>query len=222
MLPFTPTEFLDGFAAYNEAVWPAQPIAWALGLLALAALVRNDDRLQRLTLSLLAAMWMWTGLAYHWLFFAEINPAAVAFGLLFMVQGASLLLLAVRRPLRFRVAWRADARGFGGAALILYALLLYPLIDLSAGHWPRMPAFGISPCPVTLFTLGLLLLGRPRPPARLFTIPFVWSLIGGSAALLLGMVQDWVLLLAGPVTLLLLLRSRFDETPVGRPGERPV
>lgn len=205
MLPFTRTEFLDGFAAYNEAVWPAQPIAWALGLLALAAVVRNDEGFQRLALCLLASMWMWTGIAYHWLFFIEINPAAVFFGILFIVQGGLLLLLASRRPLQMSFVWRRDACGLGGAALIAYGLAVYPLVDLLVGHWPHMPSFGISPCPVTLFTLGFLLLGRPRPPLWVWVVPLIWSVIGGTAAFLLGIPQDWVLLAGGPAALFLAL-----------------
>ena len=50
MLPFTRDAFLDVFAVYNIAMWPAQPVAWLLGIAALAVLVRPDVRLQRLTL----------------------------------------------------------------------------------------------------------------------------------------------------------------------------
>lgn len=203
MLPFDRAAFLEIFAAYNESVWPAQPIAWLLGVAALAALVRREDRLQRLALAVLAAMWLWTGLAYHWLFFSEINPAAILFGFFFALQAGLFALAAARRRLPFRFAAWGGPAGAAGAALIAYAVLAYPLIDLALGHWPRMPAFGISPCPVTVFTLGLLLLARPRPPAWLWAVPIAWSLIGGSAALLLGIVQDWILLASGPLALLL-------------------
>ena len=41
--------------------------------------------------------------------------------------------------------------------------------------------FGVTPCPVTIFTFGLFLLTVRRFSYWLLIIPFVWSLIGGSA-----------------------------------------
>ena len=213
MLPFTREAFLDVFSAYNDAVWPAQPIAYALGAVALVAAVRGGDGWQRIALAILGAMWMWTGLAYHWLFFAEINSAAIAFGIIFVLQGMMFTAIALAPRLRLRFRWRADPRAIVGAILIGYAFLLYPLIDFVMGSWPRMPAFGISPCPVTLFTLGLLLLAAPRPAIGFWVIPLVWSLIGGTAAFLLGIVQDWVLLLAGPAALLVAFFPSRSESP---------
>jgi len=201
MLPFTREQFLDLFGAYNASVWPAQPIAYGLGAVALIALAVGSPAGRRLALALLGAMWLWTGIAYHWLFFAEINPAAVAFALMFGLQGAAFLAAAGAARPGFEVGGLRSPSATLGAALIAYAFAVYPLIDLLMGHWPRMPAFGISPCPVTLFTLGVLLLARPRPPLPLWIVPVLWSLIGGTAAFLLGIVQDWVLLAAGPAAL---------------------
>ncbi|TGQ38487.1 MULTISPECIES: DUF6064 family protein [unclassified Mesorhizobium] len=84
-----------------------------------------------------------------------------------------------------------------GAAFLFYTAVLYPLIGMATGHtYPEMPMFGVTPCPVTIFTFGMLLLTTQRLPRWLLVIPFVfvWSLIGGSAAIALGVTQDWLLL----------------------------
>jgi hypothetical protein len=60
---------------------------------------------------------------------------------------------------------------------------------------------------VTIFTFGLLLIAR-RPPWPLLIVPVLWSLVGGSAAFLLRVPQDWLLLVTGPLTLVLLWRAR--------------
>lgn len=208
MLPFTREQFLEAFAAYNDAVWPLQPLAYVLGLIALVSLVQRSELNQRLALAIMGLMWIWTGVAYHWIFFSEINAAAVLFGLLFVVEGAVLGGLAFRHAASFSFRWRPDLAGWAAAALLLYALIVYPLIDLLLGNWPRMPWFGISPCPVTLFTLGFLLLAHPRPPFWLWAIPIGWSLIGGTASFLLGIPQDWVLLASGPAAALIALGDR--------------
>jgi hypothetical protein len=62
---------------------------------------------------------------------------------------------------------------------------------------------------VTIFTFGLLLLTAPPLSRWLFVIPFVWSLIGGSAAILLNVAQDWFLLVSGLIAVpLIVVRNR--------------
>lgn len=203
MLPFTRDEFLAVFAAYNETVPAAQPIAYAVGMAIAAALFSKRSMVQRLAGVGLAAMWLWTGIVYHWMFFAPINGAAWLFGLLCVAEGAGLLWAATRpAPLVFE--FERTVNGALGGALILYAAILYPLVGLLSGHaWTSMPAFGVTPCPVTLFTLGMLLFARPG--RVLWAIPLLWTAVGGSAAISLGVVQDWALLLSGPAVLLVLL-----------------
>lgn len=101
-----------------------------------------------------------------------------------------------------------------GWTLIAYAAVLYPLIGLWSGHsLEEVPMFGITPCPVTIFTFGPLLLARPVA-WWLLVIPFLWSLIGGSAAFLLEVPQDWVLALSGLAALWVGLRDRAHGAPL--------
>ena len=214
MLPFTRAQFLAVFAEYNLAVWPAQVIAYGLGLGMILLLLRPSPNAARAIGAGLAAMWIWTGLAYHAGYFSAINPAAPAFATLFVVQGLLLLHAAARGTLRFGSPGGAPA--WVGWTLLLYSGVLYPLAGLAAGHrYPEMPMFGITPCPVTLFTFGLLLLTTAPVPRRLLVIPFVWALIGGSAASLLRMPQDWPLLLSGLAILPLLFGGRWRQDMPG-------
>jgi hypothetical protein len=196
LLPFTPDQFLAVFVAYNLAMWPAQLVAYLLGLGMVLALLRPTRWTHRLVGAGLALMWVWTGVAYHALFFAPINGAAHAFAALFVVQG---LLFAHAALLRSDLCF---CRGHGlrawlGWALIVYSALIYPSIGATGHGYPAMPMFGITPCPVTLFSFGLLLLAQPPVPRRLLGIPFLWALVGGSAAFLLAVPQDWPLLASG-------------------------
>ncbi|MEP6908603.1 MAG: DUF6064 family protein [Pseudoxanthomonas sp.] len=96
-----------------------------------------------------------------------------------------------------------------GWTLVAYASIGYPLLGQMFGHgYPAMPMFGITPCPVTIFTFGLFLLTTEPVPRRLLVIPVVWSVIGGSAAFLLSIPQDWPLLVSGVTVLVLLKRDR--------------
>jgi hypothetical protein len=109
------------------------------------------------------------------------------------------------RP-RLGFAARADGYGLAGGLFILYAMLIYPLIGAALGHgYPQSPSFGVAPCPTTIFTLGLLLWTGARVPRWLLVIPVLWSFIGVSAAVTLGIREDTGLLVAGVVGAALLL-----------------
>lgn len=208
-LPFTNEQFLEVFGSYNTAIWPAQVIAYALGIGATALAFRRRAYTDPLIAAALSAFWIWMGIAYHLTFFARINPAAYAFAVLFVLQG---ILLAYAGLLRKRLVFtfRRDPYGVSGALLILYALLIYPLLGSILGHtYPEAPVFGVAPCPAAIFTFGMLLWTKERVPPWLLVIPVLWSLIGFSAALTLGMFEDSGLLVAGVGgTLLLLYRDR--------------
>lgn len=195
-LPFTTEQFLNVFAQYNQAIWPMQTVAYALGLVAIALALTQFAFAGRTISGILAALWLWTGVAYHGIFFSQINPAALIFGTLFVLQGLLWLYVGgLRGKLTFEP--RGAAALIGGLA-ILYAMLVYSLLGATYGHlYPYVPTFGVTPCPLAIFTFGLLLWTRSRVPAYLLVIPFLWSLVGFSAALSLGIREDFGLILAG-------------------------
>ena len=218
-LPFTIAQFLEVFERYNQVIWPAQIIAYlaAFGLLALIAV--RSPYAGRIGAVVLGAMWLVNGVGYHIGYFSEINGAAFAFGGLFVVQAALIGWLGlVERRLEF--TWRPDTAGWVAAVLIAYSMLVYPLLGLAFGHfYPRAPVFGAAPCPTTIFTLGVLLLARPGAPAWLFAIPLAWSAVGGSAAFLLGVMEDLGLIVAGVAAIALLSLGRNARK--GRLGVSP-
>ncbi|MBK6542389.1 MAG: hypothetical protein IPG10_14140 [Flavobacteriales bacterium] len=143
-LPFTVDQFMAVFAAYNVAVWPAQILLYAVALLAVLlpfSKVARDGWIA----TVLGFLWLWMGIAYHWLHFASINKAAYAFGALFVLQGLLFLFAGQRGQLLFQ---RPNGlRGVLGIALLLYALIIYPMLGAAMGHvYPNAPSFGL-PCP---------------------------------------------------------------------------
>ena len=94
--PFTAEQFFDVFRRYNEAVWPAQIGLIAVGLFtALAAYranARHSWRWAQVAIVLLAALWLWSGIVYHKMFFASITPAGQVFGSVFIAQAGLLLI----------------------------------------------------------------------------------------------------------------------------------
>ena len=212
MLPFTREAFFALFAQYNSAVWPAQIVAYALGIAMVASLGRRSGTGDRFIAAGLATMWLWTGIAYHWMHFAALNPAAFAFAALFVLQGVLFIVAAARGTLRFDRPHTVSAAA--GVALVVYAGVIYPLLGALSGHaYPATPMFGIAPCPVVIFTFGLLLMATGHVSRWLLVVPVAWSLVGGSAAFLLGVPQDWLLLFSGLAVPIIMLRERRAARP---------
>lgn len=197
--PFTVQQFFDVFISYNAAIWPAQIGAYVLGLVVVASLWLKRLHAPQFILSALALMWLWNGIGYHLLFFAAINPAAMVFAVIFVVQAMLLAGCALApRSLTFHIGY--DFRSTAGLAFVIYAMLIYPAFGCWAGHgFTSGPMFGVAPCPTTIFTIGLLLLARGRLVPLLAIIPLLWSLVGLAAALQLGMFEDLALPVASLV-----------------------
>lgn len=198
-MPFTVDQFLEMFTIYNAAIWPAQLVSYVLGLLAVGALWWDRQRGTRVILIVLAVFWAFNGMAYHLSFFSRINPPAIVFGLLFLLQAALFAVVALTSGhIQFRL--RADGTSTVGLALIAYALLVYEALGYFAGHGlMNGPLFGVAPCPTTIFTIGMLMLAEGKMVPWLSIIPIAWSIIGASAAVLLGVPEDLGLVVAGLV-----------------------
>lgn len=207
-LPFTLDEFLEVFAAYNRAFIVVAAALWLVSVGVLVGAARNSGRFSRVLSLFLAALWLWNAIAYHAMFFTSINPAAWLFAGAFALQ--AILFAATGRNVEYFSA--IGLREATGVGLVVYALA-YPFLTVASGHtYPATPTFGV-PCPTAILTIGVLLTVRSGPPARLAIIPTLWAFVGGSAAILLGVATDYVLLAAGLVSALLLLkRVRFVRT----------
>lgn len=217
-LPFSTEEFLDVFERMNLAIWPAQLAAYALGVAVLVLAVRGGPLAGRAVPALLALVWAFVGVVYQLVFFAPVNPAAWLFGAAFLAEAVLLWDAAAHRRLAF--GWATSPRTLAGAVIVAYAAIVYPLLGAAWGRaWPHAPMFGVAPCPSVIFTFGILLLARGRVPARLLVVPFLWALLGASAALHLDVREDLGLLLAGLVaTALLLLARRARPEATGTVG----
>ena len=217
-LPFTKEQFFDLLAAYNTGLWPALLALWIASVLVSVLLHSSRRPPVRWISALLAAHWAWSALAYHLGFFTRINQAAWGFAALFLLQAAVFFWAGVvHGRLSFapwRNAWAPVAWG-----LVAYSLV-YPAIN-AAQHLSvsRIPTFGV-PCPTMIFTAGMLMLATPRS-WRLSFVPVLWSVIGGSAAFLLGVHADYALPIAGIAVAIFSTQRSIDRWGSRNAPSRP-
>jgi len=158
-MPFSVDQFFSVFARYNEAVWPMQVLPHLAAIVAVAQMRGPHRWHAKIITGILAAMWAINGIGNHLLFFTDVNPAAWLFGAAFPVQAVALAGSTYQFPdLRFRVG--RDAASVLVLLLVAFATIAYPIWGWFAGHvYPAYPAFGLAPCPTTIFTIAILLLG---------------------------------------------------------------
>jgi Family of unknown function (DUF6064) len=211
MLPFTADILFSSFEQYNRALWPLPLVALALALAVILLTLRPVRGGGRAIGALLAAVWVWIGVGYHYLHFATIDFAAPVYGAFFVLEGLLIAWAGVARGLlEFRFG--ADLFGWAGLALAIAAALAWPLADLSGHGWPSLRVAGLAPGPTAAFTVGLLLLTEDRAPLYLALIPLLWTLVAGATAWILAIPQDLALPVAGLGAFGLILWKNRRET----------
>jgi hypothetical protein len=72
---------------------------------------------------------------------------------------------------------------------------------------PGYPVFGSAPCPVAIYTVGMLLLTNRRMPQLVPIIPLIWGLMGIVAVMVFTVWADVGLFAAGVLVFAILRRN---------------
>lgn len=203
-LPFTLEQFLDVFRQYNISVWPMQVLLILLALVATYFSIFKKPFSDKIIVVILTFLWLWMGVAYHLIYFSSINKAAITFGSFFIMQSLLFFYFGIiKNKLIFQ--FNLNKYGVTGIGLVVFALIVYPLLGYWLGHvYPSSPTFGL-PCPTTIFTFGVLFFSAKKIPLVIIIIPFLWALIGFSAAFSLGIKEDTSLLVSGLLSIVLIV-----------------
>lgn len=204
-----PDSLFQAFSRYNEAIWPVQIAAYALAFVVVFFSVKRLKYSDNVILFVLSLFWLWAGIVCLVGFLAPDFPIFYMLGAMAIFQGLLFLFFSFKTEIKLpSFSFKADFYGITGAIYIVYALILYPLIGLLTGHpLHNYPVFGVAPCPVCIFTLGLLIIARRRFPFVLLVVPLVEAILG-IIPTLLGLYADIGLIIAGVAGLYLILQRR--------------
>jgi hypothetical protein len=181
---------------------------YVLGLAAVYLAARKTRHPDRMVSAILGVLWIWTGAVFCIVFYGPTEAEFLGVtmpgiwyvsGLLFVVQG---FLFFASGVLKSSLSFAVGGDGFSivGGIMVLYALAIYPIIGFLTGRgYPQYRIFGVAPCPVTIFTFGLLLWTDTKVPRLTAIIPLIWALMGVMAVVGLQIWADVGLLLSGLV-----------------------
>ena len=209
------TEFFNIMALYNTAYWPVTILTIVLGVIAGFLAFRKREYSDQIISGILAVLWLWVGLVFGFITFGPWTPIAFGipfpgfgyfFGVFFTLQGILFVYYGVfHKTLSFK--FEMNALAIIGLVLIIYAVALYGLVGFMTGlPFPFYPIYGTSPCPVTIFTIGLFLWLDTRTSPIMLIIPTILGLIGIIPVLAFGVFADIVLFISGFICLFLIYR----------------
>ncbi len=202
-LMFSPRAWYRMLELHNRAWWPMQPVVALLGGALVGAMYRRLHASLRLALVFVGTGLLFVAGAFHAGPHASINLAAPYYAAAFALEGMLLIGLALLRPAL--VLARADGATRLVSALLVFALLLYPLLALVAMRpLAQTEWFALAPDPTMLAALALAVMlyrsqgrGRARiSGAGLAVVPLAWCALSGLTLWTLGVAHWWPLPMA--------------------------
>ena len=206
-ITFTLKQMLNTFANYNDAIFPLQIFVYLLGIVALLFVIKQKEYSSRIIFGILSFLWLWTGTIFFMQYFGPIYKPAYGFGGLFIIQGIVYLVSYFKSQVSF--SYNKGVFSLVGIIFIVYAMIGYPLFGYFINHiYPQTPPFGLTPCPLVIFTFGLLLLTNTKVPKSLYVIPFLWG-VSGIFPVMVGIWEDIGLIIAGILgTIMIISRDK--------------
>jgi hypothetical protein len=203
--------FLQILKDYNTDIWPMQIFAYIIGLIAIVLTFKNGKYSSKYISAIIAFYWLWTGIVFSLYYWSSNYSPASVFGWIFTLQGVLILYAGgLRSDIIFN--YSHSYISVTGIIFVLYAMAGYPILGYFLNHiYPYSFPFGLVPCPVNIFTIGLLMWTSTSVPKYLLVIPFLWSL-AGVVPISVGIYEDIGMLAAGIIgTYIILKRDKIKK-----------
>ena len=200
----TGEQLLEVFSTYNQMIWPFQIVAYFLGFLATFIGFKKSLLATRITTAVLAFFWLWVSLLFWYPSAQQGFPPGYIFSVVFLVQGILFSYFLVKP--KFRFGTYSVSYTWIGLICIFYAMFGYLLFGILIDHiYPKTPPFGLTPCPLIIFTFGIFMLSSQKIPKILLVLPFLYSL-SGILWITIGIWEDSGLILASIICVFLILK----------------
>jgi hypothetical protein len=194
--------FFQRMAEYNNAIWPAQIISYVLAIIIIINSVKQWKVSNEINTTILAM-----------LFFSKFQTQYYVWGILWILQGIFFIIIGFKNKFDYKI--QKNWYSYAGILFILYALVVYPLIGSFVGHgFPRGPIFGVAPCPVCVFTFGVLLFVDKKVPISVLLFPLLWAILSIYPIIMMGIIADVGEIVVAVIgfTLIVIRNRRYKQT----------
>ena len=205
--------FFQRMAEYNNAIWPAQLISYALAVVLIIHSIKQWKVSNEINTTIIAIIWIWNGAVTEMLFFSKFQTQYYVWGILWILQGIFFIIIGFKHTFNYKI--QKNWYSYAGILFILYALVVYPLIGSFLGHgFPRGPIFGVAPCPVCVFTFGVLLFVDKKIPISVLLFPLLWAILSLYPIIMMGIIADVGEIVVAVIgfTLIVIRNRRYKQT----------
>lgn len=210
-MDITLQEFLNYLSTYNQRIFPMQYIAYVLGLIVLILIAWPIKQSNQVISGILAFLYLWVALIFGLPFALKGELVGIMTTIVFLIQGFIFTWFVIRPA--FNYGYHSLIFSINGFAFIVYAMVGYPLFGIVLSHrYPESMAFGLTPCPLSIFTFGTLMLTQRRIPIWIWVLPVLYS-ISGVFPIRMGILEDIGLVISGIIfATMLIIRDHLKRT----------
>jgi hypothetical protein len=132
----------------------------------------------------------------------------IIFYIYYLILALLFIIDIFRAKIEFKLP-KTGGKKYFTLFLIVSAFVLYPLIEYIAGHsYPKIPLFGVAPCPTIIFSLALLIGSMPRVDKKIFILLILPAIsYGFIVPITLGVWADSLLLISGIYGVIILIKN---------------
>ena len=195
---------LNNLEVYNNSIFPMQIIMLVVAIVLTYFLFSKPGSIvNKLMKAYLAFAFAWAGLMFPIYGFSKI-----IFTIYYLVLASLFIIDIFRVKIEFKLP-ETNGKKYFVLFLIISAFVLYPVIEYISGHsYPRVPLFGVAPCPTIIFSLALLIGSMPKVDKNIFILLIIPAIsYGFIVPITLGVWADFLLLVSGVYSLIVLIKN---------------
>jgi len=193
--------FLKTMVDYNQATYPAQIFIFTVGLILTVLLYRKPGRITRIAMkAYLFFCFSWISMVFFIMHGSSELRKEFSAGLFGLIAICFLIDIFIDK-MKFE-----RNRTYDKGVFIFYTLFLaYPLVSLLLGREFLELVNWLMPCPLTVFTITLLISFMSKANYPVYALLIIWALTGAPKSILFDVPEDIILGLSGLYAIVVLV-----------------
>jgi len=201
----TTETFWNQIGLYNDSTLIIQVIMAIVAIILLLYIfIKPSNRANILMKSFLSFAFAWNAIVFF-LIYAEPSPFSYLGAVLFVIISILFALDIFTKKIEFRFPQLDYLKYL--TIIFIFLVFLYPLIGYALGHIYPETCTPMMPCPLTVFTITLVVAAIPRVDKKVFAALLPWALLGLPKCLgVSDCYEDCILFISGVYGVVMLVK----------------